>query len=119
MANLMLALERPEANPNIPTLEVGDTVKVFFRIVEGKNERLQPFQGVIIRIRKGGVNSSFTVRRIASNGIGVERSFPFHSPRVEKVTVLRKAKVRRSRLYYLRGLQGKASRLKERRFKKS
>ncbi len=118
MVNLLLALERPEPNPNIPALETGDTVRVYFRIVEGKNERVQPFQGVIIRIRRGGVNSSFTVRRIASNGIGVERTFPFHSPRVEKVDVLRKAKVRRSRLYYLRGRQGKAARLKERRLNK-
>jgi large subunit ribosomal protein L19 len=83
-------------------------------IVEGEKERVQVFQGVVIRVRQGGVNSSFTVRRIASHGIGVERTFLFASPRVEKLEVLRHAKVRRARLYYLRGRTGKAARMRER-----
>lgn len=96
-----------------PALRPGDTVKVHVRIVEGNRERVQVFQGTVIRINGGGVNTSFTVRRIASHGIGVERTFLLHSPRVEKIEVLRQAKVRRARLYYLRGRTGKAARLKE------
>ena len=109
----MQFIERPERNPNIPELRPGDTVRVHNRIVEGNRERVQVFQGVVIRIRKGGVNASFTVRRIASHGIGVERTFFFHSPRVEKVEVLRHGKVRRAKLYFLRQRQGKKARLKE------
>ncbi len=112
--NLVESLERQiQSNPNVPTLRPGDTVKVNLRIVEGERERIQPFQGVIIRLRKGGVNANFTVRRIASNGIGVERTFLIHSPRLEKVEVLRHAKVRRAQLYFLRARHGKAARLKE------
>ncbi|MDY0020191.1 MAG: 50S ribosomal protein L19 [Anaerolineae bacterium] len=112
--NLVESLERQiQSNPNIPTLRPGDTVKVNLRIVEGERERIQSFQGVIIRLRKGSVNANFTVRRIASNGIGVERTFLLHSPRVEKVEVLRHAKVRRAQLYFLRTRHGKAARLKE------
>ena len=103
----------PDPNPNIPDLQPGDTVRVHARIVEGERERIQVFQGIIMRMRKGGVNSSFTVRRIASHGIGVERTFLNSSPRVEKVEVLRRAKVRRAQLYYLRNIRGKAARLKE------
>jgi large subunit ribosomal protein L19 len=115
MSTLMDSLERLEPNPQIPSLRPGDTVKVHNRIVEGSRERVQVFQGEIIRIRKGGINSNFTVRRIASHGVGVERTFLLHSPRVEKVEVLRHAKVRRAKLYYLRDRRGKAARLKERR----
>lgn len=93
----------------------GDTVKVHVRIVEGARERVQVFQGVVIRVRKGGNEANFTVRRIASHGIGVERTFLLRSPRVEKVEILRRAKVRRAQLYYLRDRRGKAARLKERR----
>lgn len=114
MHNLMLSLHNAEQNPNIPMLEPGDTVRVHTLIVEGDKERVQVFQGVVIRVRHGGVNGSFTVRRIASHGIGVERTFLFVSPRVEKVEVLRRAKVRRARLYYLRGRTGKAARMRER-----
>ncbi|NOZ30195.1 MAG: 50S ribosomal protein L19 [Chloroflexi bacterium] len=113
MSTLMQFLERPEPNPNIPELRPGDTVRVHHRIVEGNRERVQVFQGVVIRIREGGVNSNFTVRRIASHGVGVERTFFFHSPRVEKVEVLRHGKVRRARLYFLRERRGKKARLKE------
>jgi large subunit ribosomal protein L19 len=101
---------------DLPNLEVGDDVQVHFRIVEGDQERIQLVRGIVMRIRKGaGVNASFTVRRIASHGIGVERTFPLHSPRIEKIEVRRHSHVRRARLYFLRGRQGKATRLKERR----
>ncbi|MGQ9681362.1 MAG: 50S ribosomal protein L19 [Anaerolineae bacterium] len=115
MAEILRALTRPEANPNIPTLQPGDTVRVHNRIVEGDRERVQVFQGVVMRLRGGGTDSSFTVRRIASHGVGVERTFAFYSPRVEKVEVLRHGHVRRAKLYYLRGRRGKAARLRERR----
>lgn len=97
-----------------PQLEPGDNVKVHVRIVEGERERLQVFQGVVIRMRGAGVGASFTVRRIASHGVGVERTFLLHSPRVEKVEVMRHGRVRRAKLYFLRARRGKAARLKER-----
>jgi large subunit ribosomal protein L19 len=113
MNTLMRFVERLEPNPNIPELRPGDTVRVHNRIVEGNRERIQVFQGVVMRIRRGGANASFTVRRIASHGVGVERTFFFHSPRVEKVEVLRHGKVRRAKLYFLRGRTGKKARLQE------
>jgi len=114
--NLVESLERQlEPNPNIPNLRPGDTVRVHARIVEGERERVQVFHGTVIRIRKGGAGANFTVRRIASHGIGVERTFPTYSPRVEKVEITRRAKIRRSRLYFLRERRGKAARLKEKR----
>jgi large subunit ribosomal protein L19 len=100
-------------NENIPDFLPGDTVKVNVWIREGERRRQQSFQGVVLRKRRGGPSSSFTVRRVAS-GIGVERSFFFHSPNVESVEVIRRGIVRRAKLYYLRGLSGKASRIKER-----
>ncbi len=114
MSDLMASLHSFERNENIPALSPGDTVRVHTLIVEGEKERVQVFQGLVIRVRAGGINSSFTVRRIASHGIGVERSFLFASPRVERVEVLRHGKVRRARLYFLRGRTGKAARLRER-----
>lgn len=114
--NLIESLDRQlEPNPNIPALSPGDRVKVHARIVEGDRERVQVFQGTVIRLRKGGAGASFTVRRTASHGIGVERTFLSHSPRIEKVEVMRKAHVRRSRLYFLRNRRGKAARLREKR----
>ena len=101
------------ANPNIPSFRTGDTVRVSSKVVEGDRERTQVFEGVVIRQRRGGSSSNFTVRRIA-HGVGVERTFLRFSPRVEKLEVVRHGKVRRSRLYYLRGLTGKAARIKER-----
>ncbi len=101
-------------NPNIPAFASGDTVKVSAKIVEGEKERTQLFQGVVIKVRRGGTGASFTVRRVAY-GIGVERTFPLYSPLVEKVEVVRQGKVRRAKLYYLRGLSAKASRIKEKR----
>ncbi|MGD1992359.1 MAG: 50S ribosomal protein L19 [Anaerolineae bacterium] len=114
--NLVESLNRQlEPNPNIPELRPGDVVRVHARIVEGERERVQVFHGTILRIKKGGAGANFTVRRIAAHGIGVERTFPLYSPRIERVEVVRRAKVRRSRLYFLRERRGKAARLKERR----
>jgi large subunit ribosomal protein L19 len=110
----MDTLVEPKKNPNIPTLAAGDTVKVSTKVVEGDKERIQVFQGVVIRIRNSGAGSSFTVRRVAY-GVGVERTFPLHSPLVEKVEVVRHGKVRRAKLYYLRGLSAKKARIKEKR----
>lgn len=108
--NSVIALER---NEKIVEFQPGDTVKVNVWIREGERRRQQSFQGVVIRRREGGAASSFTIRRVAS-GIGVERSFLFHSPNVESVEMVRRGKVRRANLYYLRGLSGKAARIKER-----
>jgi len=98
-----------------PDLYPGDTVNVHVRIVEGNRERVQVFQGIVIAIEGGGINATFTVRRIASHGVGVERKFLYHSPRLDKIEVIRHAKVRRAKLYYLRGRTGKSARLKEKR----
>ena len=103
-----------KANANIPTLTPGDTVRVSSKVVEGDKERTQVFQGVIIKTRNRDAGSSFTVRRV-TYGVGVERTFPIHSPRVEKVEIVRRGRVRRAKLFYLRGLSAKTSRLKERR----
>jgi large subunit ribosomal protein L19 len=101
-------------------LRVGDDVQVHYRIVEGERERIQLVRGTIMRMRKGGgANANFTVRRIASHGIGVERTFPLHSPRIEKIEVLRHAHVRRAKLYFLRDRQGKAARLREKRIRRN
>jgi len=108
----MESLVDVKLNPNIPAFAPGDTVKVSARIVEGEKERIQVFQGVVIKVRHGGVGANFTVRRVAY-GIGVERTFPFQSPLVEKVEVMRRGKVHRAKLFYLRGLSAKASRIKE------
>ena len=99
-------------NPNIEDFGPGDTVRVHAKVVEGDRERIQIFEGVVIRRRSSGSSSNFTVRRIAHD-IGVERTFPIYSPRVEKVEVVRRGKVRRAKLYYLRGLTGRAARIKE------
>jgi large subunit ribosomal protein L19 len=104
-------IERPE-NGNLQEFGPGDTVRVSAKVVEGERERTQVFEGVVIRRNKGGGGANFTVRRIA-HGVGVERTFNLHSPRLEKVQVVRQGKVRRARMYYLRGLTGKAARIKE------
>jgi large subunit ribosomal protein L19 len=113
--NLVKSVENQQLKSQAPEMEPGDTVRVHTRIVEGDRERVQVFQGTVIRLRSGGINANFTVRRIASDNVGVERTFPIHSPRVEKVEVIRHAQVRRAKLYYLRGRTGKAARLKSRR----
>jgi large subunit ribosomal protein L19 len=109
------ALKSVEAadNPNIPVIHPGDLIKVSLRIKEGANERIQEFRGTVIRMRSGGNNRNFTVRRVATNGIGVERTFLMRSPRVEKVVVERRAKVRRAQLYFLRDRTGKSARLRQ------
>ena len=110
------ALFEDKTNPNIPPLAPGDTVKVSAKIVERGRERTQLFQGVVIKVRRGADGGNFTIRRVA-RGIGVEHTFPFSSPLVEKVEVIRHGKVRRAKLYYLRGLSSKAARTKEKQVK--
>jgi large subunit ribosomal protein L19 len=112
MSNLLQAVEAPE-NPNIPVLEPGDGVSVHVKIKEGQRERIQEFKGTVIFIHQNGTNSTFTVRRMASNGVGVERTFLIRSPRIDKVVVERHSQVRRARLYYLRERTGKSARLKQ------
>lgn len=114
MPDLMQAAEAPP-NPNVPELRPGDAVSVHVRIKEGGRERVQEFRGTVIRLRSGGNNANFTVRRTASHGVGVERTFLMRSPRLEKVELQHHAKVRRAQLYYLRKLTGKRARLKEKR----
>jgi len=113
MTDLIKAIDNPARD--FPAVAPGDTVRVHVRIVEGNRERIQVFQGTVIRKRKGGQHENFTVRRTASHGVGVERTFLMRSPRIEKIEVLRHGKVRRAQLYYMRNLSGKATRLKERR----
>ncbi|MBX6755159.1 MAG: 50S ribosomal protein L19 [Thermorudis peleae] len=115
MMEIIQSLQREYMRDDIPPFSPGDTVRVHYRVVEGNNVRIQPFEGVVIRKRGGGTDATFTVRRIAAHGIGVERTFPLHSPFIEKIEVLRHGRVRRARLYYLRGRSGKAARIKERR----
>ena len=102
-----------ERNPEIEDFQPGDTVRVHVRIVEGERERTQVFEGVVIAVRRKGTSSNFVVRRV-TQGIGVERTFLYHSPRVEKVEVARRGRVRRAKLYYLRGLTGRAARIPQR-----
>jgi large subunit ribosomal protein L19 len=115
VAQLIRSIESEQFKSDVPAFGPGDTVRVHAKVVEGNRERIQVFEGVVIRRRSGGINENFTVRRIASHGIGVERTFLIHSPRIEKIEVTRFGRVRRSKLYYLRGLTGRAARIKERR----
>jgi large subunit ribosomal protein L19 len=114
VAQLIRSLEA-EQFKDVPQFGAGDTVRVHAKVVEGTRERIQVFEGIVIRRRGGGINENFTVRRIASHGIGVERTFLIHSPRIDKIEVTRFGKVRRAKLYYLRGLTGRAARITERR----
>ena len=107
-------IEKENMRYDLPDFRPGDTVKVHIRIIEGAKERVQVFQGVVIRRKRGTMGASFTVRKI-SHGVGVEKTFPTHSPRIEKVELVTHGKVRRSRLYYLRNLRGKAARIREKR----
>ncbi len=113
--DLVASVAKPTATRSLPELRPGDRVRVHMRIVEGDRERVQVFQGVVMRKRKGGINANFTVRRIAAHGVGVERTFFTASPRLEKIEVISHAHVRRAQLYYLRGRRGKAARLREKR----
>jgi large subunit ribosomal protein L19 len=115
VAQLIRSIESEQFKQDIPSFGAGDTVRVHAKVVEGNRERIQMFEGVVIRRRSGGINENFTVRRIAAHGIGVERTFLIHSPRIEKIDVLRHGRARRAKLYYLRGLTGRAARIKERR----
>jgi large subunit ribosomal protein L19 len=109
---LLTAVESAQLRKGLPEIKSGDTVRLQVKVVEGNRERLQPFEGVVMRLRGSGVNRNFTVRRI-TNGVGVERTFLINSPRIEKIEVIRHARVRRKQLYFLRGRTGKAARLKE------
>ncbi len=115
VALLVRAVEEQQLRTDMPELESGDQVRVHLKVTEGNRERIQVFEGLVIRLRGAGLKRAFTVRRIASGSIGVERSFLLHSPRIDKVEVVRHHKVRRKNLYYMRELRGKAARLKERR----
>jgi large subunit ribosomal protein L19 len=112
--NIIEMLEKEQMRGDVPDFDTGDTVKVYARIKEGEKERIQVFQGVVIRKRKGNTCATFTVRKV-SYGIGVERIFPLHSPAIDKIEIVTKGKVRRARLYYLRKVRGKAARIKEKR----
>ncbi len=110
--DILRTLEQSQLRTDIPDFKPGDTVRVHVKVVEGARERIQVFEGVVIARRGGGIRETFTVRRV-SYGIGVERVFPLHSPRVAKIEVVRHGRVRRAKLYYLRNLRGKAARIKE------
>ncbi len=111
--NIIRKIESEHLRTDIPQFRAGDTIKVHLRIVEGEKERIQVFQGNVIRIQRGTTNASFTVRKI-SDGVGVERILPLHSPFIDHIDVVVRGRVRRSRLYYLRNLRGKAARIKPR-----
>lgn len=112
MHPIIQELEKEQLRTDIPPFRPGDTLRVHVKVVEGQRERIQVFEGVVIRRRGTGIGESFTVRKI-SNGVGVERTFPLHTPRIDKIEVIRRGKVRRAKLYYLRKLRGKAARIKE------
>ncbi len=112
MKGIIEAIEKENMRSDIPDFRVGDTVKVSVKVVEGTRERLQAFEGVVIARKNGSVRETFTVRRI-SFGVGVERTFPLHSPKIGKIEVVKRGMVRRAKLYYLRGLTGKAAKIKE------
>lgn len=113
MSEIIRSLEREQLRADMPKFAIGDTVRVFVKVVEGSRERLQAFEGTVMAKRNGSIRETFTVRRM-SYGIGVERTFPLHSPRVDRIEVIRRGKVRRAKLYYLRNLSGKAAKIKER-----
>jgi large subunit ribosomal protein L19 len=112
--DIIKLLEDEQLRNDLPSFNVGDTVQVHYKVVEGTRERIQLYEGTVIKIQGGGVGETFTVRRL-SYGVGVERTFPIHSPRIEKLVVTRRGKVRRAKLYYLRDRQGKAAKVKEKR----
>jgi len=113
MSKIIERINQEQMRQDIPSFRPGDSVKVHIRIIEGNKERVQIFQGVVLKRKKGTMNASYTVRKV-SHGIGVEKTFSLHNPRVEKIELVTKGRVRRSRLYYLRNLTGKAARIRER-----
>ena len=112
MANLIDLIEKEGMRTDLPDFRVGDSVKVYVKVVEGNKERLQAFDGIVIARRNGSIRETFTVRKI-SYGVGVERTFPLHSPKIDHIEIVRKGKVRRAKLYYLRGRTGKAAKIKQ------
>ena len=112
MKALVEAIEKEGMKESVPAFNVGDTVRVGFKVIEGTKERIQNFEGVVIAKKHGGIRESFTVRRLSCGG-GVERTFPVHSPKIASITVVKRGKVRRAKLYYLRGLTGKAAKIQE------
>jgi len=116
--NVIEQIEKEQMRTDLPQIRVGDTVRVYSKLREGTKERVQPFEGVIIRIRKNQSRSTFTVRKF-SYGVGVERIFPLHSPNITKIDIIQRAIVRRAKLYYLRQRRGKAARLKDAHYKKN
>ena len=112
-ATIIREIEKEQLKNEVPKFNVGDTVRVYAKVVEGTRERTQMFEGVVIKRQNGGVNETFTVRRV-SYGVGVERCFPVHMPRIQRIEVVRRGKVRRAKLFYLRNLSGRAARIKER-----
>ncbi|MBC9783379.1 50S ribosomal protein L19 [Heliobacillus mobilis] len=114
MQDIIRQIEAEQLRKDIPQFNPGDTVKVHVKVVEGNRERIQVFEGIVIKRRGGGISETFTVRRV-SYGVAVERTFLVHSPRIDKLEVVRRGRVRRAKLYYLRGLSGKAARIKDKR----
>jgi large subunit ribosomal protein L19 len=112
MNNVIRELQKEQLKSDIPAFRPGDTLRVHVKVIEGQRERIQIFEGVVIRRRGTGVSETFIVRKI-SNGVGVERTFPLHSPKLDKIEVIRRGKVRRAKIYYLRELRGKKARIKE------
>ncbi len=112
MNNIIAEIEKEYMKAEVPSFNVGDVVKVFVKVVEGNRERLQAFEGTVIARKNGSVRESFTVRRV-SFGVGIERTFPLHSPRIDHIEIVRKGRVRRAKLYYLRNLSGKAAKIRE------
>ncbi|MBD8497039.1 50S ribosomal protein L19 [Paenibacillus sp. SC116] len=110
--NIVQAITQEQLRKDVPSFRPGDTLKVHVKVIEGTRERIQLFEGVVIKRRGGGISETFTVRKI-SYGVGVERTFPIHSPKIDRIEVARRGKVRRAKLYYLRNLRGKAARIKE------
>ena len=113
MSDIIKELEKEQLRTDLPELEIGDQVRVYVKVVEGTHERLQNFEGIVIKMEGGGIRKSFTVRRI-SYGVGVERTFPYHSPRIGRIEVVRHGVVRRAKRYYLRERSGKAAKIRER-----
>ncbi|MFS1513223.1 MULTISPECIES: 50S ribosomal protein L19 [Chengkuizengella] len=110
--NIVREITQDQLRQDLPSFRPGDTLKVHVKVIEGSRERIQVFEGVVIKRRGGGISETFTVRKI-SYGVGVERTFPINSPKIDKIDVVRRGKVRRAKLYYLRALRGKAARIKE------
>ncbi len=115
MSKILDMLEQEQLKQDIPDFSVGDTVKVSIKVIEGKRQRIQMYEGIVLKRQNGGIKETFTVRKISS-GVGVEKTFPLHSPKIEKIEVVRKGKVRRARLHYLRDRVGKAAKVKEKKY---